>query len=153
PAIIMQIKQRGSWSSDAMNVQTNEQPPLLWCSALLLVAIALLFLPQLFFEPLEVSYRITVQVLLVMGLIGIVRRSKPLRVAGWIGICMFFIYGVFGSLPSVDHPDFDSNGVQRPEHWIWRPALALAFYVALVVCFRKLAVKLRRSAKSVRLCA
>jgi hypothetical protein len=30
---------------------------------------------------------------------------------------LFFLYAVFGSLPSVDLPDFDANGVQRPEHW------------------------------------
>jgi hypothetical protein len=53
----------------------------------------------------------------------------------------FFLYAVFGSLPSIDHPDFDANGVQRPEHWVWRPALALALYVLLVVYYRKIAVK------------
>jgi hypothetical protein len=124
-----------------MTVDNGSQRLLLLYGLLLLVAMALLFRPQLFFEPLELSYRIAVQALLVMGLIGSVRGSKLLRYAGWLAICMFFIYAVFGSLPSLDHPDLDSNGVQRPEHWIWRPALALAFYVSLVVCFRKLAVK------------
>jgi hypothetical protein len=54
---------------------------------------------------------------------------------------MFFVYAVFGSLPSVDHPALDPNGAQRFESWIWRPLLAIAFYVMLVVSFRKLAVK------------
>jgi hypothetical protein len=125
-----------------MSVQTNTQP-LFLLGSLVLVAVALLSLPQLFFEPLTLFYRITDQVLLVMGFLGSALRSKPLRIAGWIGICFFFLYAVFGSLPSVDHPDLDSNGTQRPEHWIWRPVLALAFYVALVVYFRKLAVKTR----------
>ena len=107
----------------------------------MLVAVALLFLPQLFFTPFTLFYRTTDQVLLVLGLLGSIRESKPLRVAGWTGICFFFLYAVFGSLPSVDHPDLDANGEQRLEHWIWRLALALAFYVALVVFFRKLAVK------------
>jgi len=51
------------------------------------------------------------------------------------------VYAVYGSLPSLDHPAIDSNGLQRSEIWIWRPALAIIFFVALVVCFRKLAVK------------
>jgi hypothetical protein len=127
--------------SGVMTVENNKQRPLLLGGSLVLVAVALLSFPQLFFEPLTLLYRITDQALLVIGLLGSVLRSKPLRFAGWTGICLFFMYAVFGSLPSVDHPAFDSNGVQRPENWIWRPALALAFYVALVVYFRKLAVK------------
>lgn len=107
----------------------------------MLLAVALLFLPRLFFTPFTLFYRTTDQVLLVIGLLGSIRQSKPLRVAGWTGICLFFLYAVFGSLPSVDHPDLDANGEQRLEHWIWRPVLALAFYVALVVCFRKVALK------------
>ena len=124
-----------------MTVENNKQRPLLLGGLLVLVAVALLFLPQLFFTPFTLFYRTTDQVLLVLGLLGSVLRSKPLRVAGWTGICLFFLYAVFGSLASVDHPALDSTGVQRPEHWIWRPALALAFYVVLVVYFRKLAVK------------
>jgi hypothetical protein len=124
-------------------VKSDEQRPLLLSSSLVLVAVALLFLPQLFFTPFTLFYRTTDQVLLVLGLLGSIRESKPLRVAGWTGICFFFLYAVFGSLPSVDHPDLDANGEQRPEHWIWRLALALAFYVALVVFFRKLAAKPR----------
>jgi hypothetical protein len=73
--------------------------------------------------------------------VGCVLRSKALRFVGWIGIAMFFVYAVFGSLPSVDHPALDPNGAQRFESWFWRPLLAIAFYVMLVVSFRKLAVK------------
>jgi hypothetical protein len=124
-----------------MTVESSRARPLIWSSLLILVAVALLFLPDLFFESLGLPFRILVQALLVMGLLGSIRESKPLRVAGWIGICLFFLYAVFGSLPSVDHPDLDANGKQRLEHWIWRPALALAFYVALIVYFRKSAVK------------
>ena len=124
-------------------MKSDEQRPLLLSSSLVLVAVALLFLPQLFFTPFTLFYRTTDQVLLVLGFLGSIRESKPLRVAGWTGICFFFLYAVFGSLPSVDHPDLDANGEQRPEHWIWRLALALAFYVALVVFFRKLAAKPR----------
>jgi hypothetical protein len=121
----------------------HQKRDLLWGGAPLLLAVAVLSLPQLFFEPLAVSYRITDQVLLVLGLLGSVLGNEPLRVVGWIGIGLFFLYAVFGSLPSVDHPDLDSSGEQRPEHWMWRPALALAFYVTLVVCFRRLAAKPR----------
>jgi hypothetical protein len=124
-----------------MNVINNKQWSLFLGGSLLLVAIVLLFLPQLFFTPFTLFYRTTNQVLLVLGFLGSIRESKPLRVAGWTGICFFFLYAVFGSLPSVDHPDLDANGEQRPEHWIWRLVLALAFSTALVVCFSKLAVK------------
>jgi hypothetical protein len=124
-----------------MNVINNKQWSLFLGGSLLLVAIVLLFLPQLFFTPFTLFYRTTNQVLLVLGFLGSIRESKPLRIAGWTGICFFFLYAVFGSLPSVDHPDLDANGEQRPEHWIWRLALALAFSPALVVCFSKLAVK------------
>jgi hypothetical protein len=120
-----------------MTVENIQQRPLLLGGSLVLIALALLSVPQLFFEPLTVLYRITDQALLVIGLLGSVLRSKPLRVAGWAGICLFFLYAVFGSLPSVDHPDLNANGEQRPENWIWRPALALAFYVTLVVLYRK----------------
>jgi hypothetical protein len=124
-----------------MNVENNKQWSLVLGGSLVLVAVTLLFLPQLFFTPFTLLYRATNQVLLVLGLLGSIRESKPLRVAGWTGICFFFLYAVFGSFPSLDHPDLDASGEQRPEHWIWRPALALAFYVALIVCFRKLAVR------------
>jgi len=99
----------------------------------------------MFFEPLTLLYRITDQVLLAVGFLGSIWRSKRLRFAGWIGICLFFVYAVYGSLPSVDHPAIDSDGMQRPESWIWRPVLALALYVVLVVCFRKLAVETKPS--------
>src|SRR5882757_9196840 len=99
--------------SGAMTVENNKQRPLLLGGSLVLVAVALLFLPQLFFTPFTLFYRTTDQVLLVLGLLGSVRESKPLRVAGRTGICFFFLYAVFGSLPSIDHPDFDSNGEQR----------------------------------------
>jgi hypothetical protein len=108
-----------------------------------LVAVALLSLnlPQLFFEPLPLFYRMVDQALLVAGLIGSLLTSKPLRIAGWTGICLYILYVVFGSLPSLDHPAFDSNGEQRPELWIPRLALWLALSVSLVVCFRRLAAK------------
>jgi hypothetical protein len=124
-----------------MTVQNNKQRLLLWSSSIILVAVALLSLPQLFFEPLGLPVRILVQALLVIGLLGSILRRKPLRIMGWVGICLFILYAVFGSLPSVDHPALDSNGDQRPELWMWRPALSLAFSVALVVCFKKLAAK------------
>ena len=127
--------------SGAMTVENSKQRLLLWSSSIILVAVALLSLPQLFFEPLGLPVRIMVQALLVIGLLGSILRRKPLRIMGWVGICLFILYAVFGSLPSVDHPDLDAHGIQRPEHWIWRLALALAFYVALVVYYRKLAVK------------
>jgi hypothetical protein len=124
-----------------MTAERTRLQPLLLTASLLLVAIALLSFPWFFFEQLALWFRITDQALLALGIVGSVLQSKPLRFAGWIGIGLFFVYAVFGSLPSVDHPALDSNGAQRLESWIWRPALALAFYVALVVCFRKLAVK------------
>ncbi len=102
-----------------------------------LLAVVLLFFPQLFFEPLSWFTRGVTQVLLVVGLFGSIRESKSLRVVGWIGFFFFFWHVVFGSLPSVDHPDFDANGKQQFEHWGWRPALALAFFVTLVVLYRK----------------
>jgi len=107
-------------------VESNRQRTLILGSSLVLVAVALLLLPQLFFEPLGLPVRILIQALVVLGLLGSVRGSKPLRVAGWMGMGFFFLYAAFGSLPSVDHPDLDSSGVQRPEHWIWRPALDTA---------------------------
>jgi hypothetical protein len=125
----------------SMTVNNHQRRTLVLLSSLVLVAVALLCLPQLFFEPLGLPARILIQALLVLGLLGSLRESRPLRVAGWTGMGFFSLYAVFGSLPSLDHPDFDSNGVQRPEHWIWRPALALAFYAALVLYFRKMAVK------------
>jgi hypothetical protein len=108
-----------------------------------LVAVALLSLnfPQLFYEPLPLLYRIADQALLVAGLLGSLLKSKPLRIAGWAGICLYILYAVFGSLPSLDHPAFDSNGEQRPELWMPRSALWLAVSILLVVCFRKLAAK------------
>jgi hypothetical protein len=110
-----------------------------------LVAMALvsLNLPQLFFEPASPAYRVTDQVLLVAGLLGSLRTSKLLRIAGWTGICLYVFYAVFGSLPSVDHPALDSNGEQRPELWMPGSALWLALSIALVVCFRKLTARPR----------
>jgi hypothetical protein len=108
-----------------------------------LVAVALLSLnlPQLFFEPLPSFYRMVDQALLVAGLLGSLLTSKPLRIAGWTGICLYILYVVFGSVPSLDHPAFDSSGEQRPELWMPKLALWLALSVSLVVCFRKLAAK------------
>jgi hypothetical protein len=108
-----------------------------------LVAGALLSLnfPQLFFEPFPLWYRVVDQALLVAGLLGSVLTSKSLRIAGWAGICLYILYAAFGSLPSLDHPAFDSNGEQRPELWMPRSALWLAVSILLVVCFRKLAAK------------
>ena len=124
-----------------MTAERNRQRFLFLAASLVIAALVLLSFPQMFFEPLTLLVRITDQVLLAMGFVGSALRNKPLRFAGWVGIGLFFVYAVFGSLPSVDHPAFDSNGLQRPESWIWRPVLALAFYVLFVVCFRKLAVK------------
>jgi len=116
-------------------------PILFLAASLVLTALVLLSFPQMFFEPLTLLVRIMDQALLAVGFAGSVLRSTTLRVAGWIGIGLFFVYAVYGSLPSLDHPAIDSNGLQRPEIWIWRPALAIIFFIALVVCFRKLAVK------------
>lgn len=137
------VRRAASAAYGVTTVESNKQRPFFLGGSLVLIAVALLFLPQLFFTPFTLFVRTTDQVLLVLGLLGSIRESKPLRVAGWTGICFFFLYAVFGSLPSVDHPDLDANGEQRPEHWMWRLALALAFYVVLVVYFRKLAVKRR----------
>lgn len=124
-----------------MTADRNRQRFLFLAASLVIAALVLLSFPQMFFEPLTLLVRITDQVLLAMGLAGSALRNKPLRFAGWVGIALFFVYAVFGSLPSVDHPAFDSNGLQRLESWIWRPVLALASYVVLVVCYRKLAFK------------
>jgi hypothetical protein len=124
-----------------MTAERNRPQSLLFAASLLIVTMALLSFPSLFFEQLALWFRITDQALLALGIVGSVLRSKALRFVGWIGIAMFFVYAVFGSLPSVDHPALDPNGAQRFESWIWRPLLAIAFYVMLVVSFRKLAVK------------
>jgi hypothetical protein len=111
--------------------------------SLLAMAMALLSLnlPQLFFEPFPLWYRVADQVLLVTGFLGSAIRSKTLRFAGWIGICLFITYALIGSAPSLDHPAFGPNGEQRPELWMLRAAFWVALSVVLVVCFRKLAVK------------
>lgn len=125
-----------------MTAKTSEQRLFLFGGALVLVAVVLLSFPRFFFEPLTLLYRITDQALLILGFLGSVLRNKSLRVVGWIGIGLLFLYVVFGSLPSVDHPVFDSiGGRRRPEIWIWRPVVALVFYIAIVVCFKKLAPK------------
>jgi hypothetical protein len=126
-----------------VTVENSRQRLLLVGGSLLQVAVTLLALnlPQLFFEPFPLWYRITDQALLVIGLLGSVLRSKPLRFAGWIGICLFIPYVVIGSIPSLDHPAFDPNGQQRPALWVFRLALWLALSVSLVVSFRKLAAK------------
>ena len=117
-----------------MNVRGNKHRYLFLA---VLVAVVLLFFPQLFFEPLSWFTRGVTQVLLVVGLLGSIRESRSLRVAGWVGIVIFFWHAVFGSLPSLDHPDFDSNGEQQFRHWGWKLALALAFFVTLVVLYTK----------------
>jgi hypothetical protein len=127
--------------SGAMTAERNRQLSLLFAASLLIVAITLLSFPSLFFEQLAPWFRVADQALLALGIVGSFLRSKALRFAGWLGIVMFFVYAVFGSLPSVDHPALDSNGAQRFESWIWRPSLAIAFYAMLVVSFRRLAVK------------
>ena len=107
----------------------------------MIAALVLLSFPQMFFEPLTLLVRITDQVLLAIGFVGSALRIKALRIAGWVGIGLFFMYAVYGSLPSLDHPAIGSDGLQRPERWIWRPALAMVFFLVLVLCFRRLAVK------------
>jgi hypothetical protein len=125
-----------------MPAENARQRLLSLSGALLLVALVVLSLPQMFFEPLTLLYRTANQGLLILGALGSVWRNKSLRFAGWIGICMLFLYAVFGSLPSVDHPVFDSlDGHRRPQIWIWRPILALLLYILLVGCYRKLILK------------
>ena len=126
-----------------MTAQNSKRRLMFLGGVVFLVAVALLSLnfPQLFFEPLPLWYRVADQALLVAGLLGSVLASKPLRIAGWTGICLYVLYAMFGSVPSLDHPAFDTNGEQRPELWIPRLALWLALSVSLVVCFRKLAAK------------
>ena len=126
-----------------MTVQNSRRRLMFLGGLVFLVAVALLSLnfPQLFLEPLPSWYRMADQALLVTGLLGSVLTSKPLRIAGWAGICLYILYAVFGSVPSLDHPAFDSNGEQRPELWMPRLAPWLAFSILLLVCFRKLAAK------------
>ena len=116
---------------------------MLLSGSLLLAAIALWSLncPQLFLEPLPLWYRIMDQVLLVIGLLGSAVRNKSLRFVGWMGICLFVLYVMIGSAPSLDHPAFGAYGEQPPELWMSKAALWIAFSVLLVVCYRRFAVK------------
>lgn len=105
--------------------------------AFIVVAVLALNLPQIFFEPLPLFFRLIDQALLLLGLTGMVSKRKPLRALGWIGICLFIAYVVFGSLPSLDHPAFAPDGEQRPEQWMPRLILWLVISVSLVACYRK----------------
>ena len=75
-------------------MQTNRRRPKLLCGLIFLVAVAFLSLntPQLFYEPLTLSYRIADQALLLAGLLGSILTSKLLRIAGWAGICLYILY-------------------------------------------------------------
>ena len=107
-----------------------------------IVAVAVLFtsFPQLFYDDGIVRSRFVLHALLIIGFLGSILRSKPLRFVGWIGIFLFIPIVVIGSMPNLDHPAFDANGQQRPELWIWKWVLAWALSVSLVVSFRKLRV-------------
>ena len=139
----MPIKAKKLLSNGVKTVTHSRQQLSLFCVALVLVAAALLSLnvPQFFFEPFPLWCRIVDQALLVVGLLGSVLRIKWMRVAGWVGICVFIAYVVIGSFPSLDHPAFDSNGEQRPEQWMFKLMVWLVISVSLAVCFKKLSVR------------
>src|ERR1700739_821815 len=105
-----------------MTAEKNNRRLVFFGGALVLVAVVLLSFPQMFFEPLTLLYRITDEALLILGFLGGVLSNNSLRFVGWKGIVLLCLYVVLGSLPSVDHPVFDSiGGHRRPEIWIWRP--------------------------------
>jgi hypothetical protein len=124
-------------------VENNRYRLLLLGGSLFLAAVAVcsLNLPQLFFEPFPLWYRVLDQVLLVFGLLGSVVGRKAFRFMGWTGICLFVAYVTIGSVPSLDHPAFDPNGEQRPELWMTRLALWLVLSASLAFCFRKVAAR------------
>ncbi len=121
--------------------KNDKQRRLLIFGLLILVAAALFVLnyPHLLIETVPLWYRIVEPALLVIGLVGSVLMSKPLRVAGWIAICLFLPV-LLAATPDLDHADPEFRGFST----LWRVALTLALWVSLAVCFRKLAVKSRQ---------
>jgi hypothetical protein len=94
------------------------QRRLIWGLFFAVVTLVALSCPQMFFEPLALSYRLADLVLLAVGLLGSLLMRKTLRIMGWVGIALFILYVVFGSIPSLDHPALDALGQQRPGLWL-----------------------------------
>jgi hypothetical protein len=132
-----------------MAAQKNSKKRILLLAGLLLlivVATLAINLPQFFYgQALYLPIRIALPAFLVAGFFGSILRSKPLRFAGWMGICYFFPLSL-----SMAWWDEDYFPAGRSEHLRYPPAdggagfllrlvLMLVLSVSLIVCYRKLA--------------
>src|ERR1043165_6873397 len=69
----------------------------------LVLASVFLSINALHFQPLALWIRITVPVILSIGLLGIIIKNTLLRVFGWLGIVLFFIVASAPSLAGEEY--------------------------------------------------
>ncbi len=129
-----------------MAVRNNEHRSLLFGVFVFLVVIVAvaLNLPQLSFEPLKSWVGIAVPALLLLGLLGSAFNSKPLRLAGWIGLGYFVLVVLATAVPGEDYVLGGPKDVEVPRQMsgvyvLLRLVLMSMIAIALIICFRKLA--------------
>jgi hypothetical protein len=110
---------------------------------LIIVATAVLNLPQLFFQSAALWVRILVPLVLLIGLLGGMLSSAWLQVGGWVGIALFLMTSLLMSFPGEDYvlgsaldpaPHPDVNG------WLVlvRMIFVTALSILMAVCLRRL---------------
>lgn len=114
------------------------------CFFLMATATFVINLPQMFFGPLPLLFRVSVPVLLAAGFLGSALRRKFLRLAGWIGICCL-VLTVLLAFPTEDYvlggPGYPPTDVPRlvsVADVLWRLAVILGLSVLIIGYFWKL---------------
>jgi len=125
-----------------MSLWDKQRPWAIAFMTLIAATVFVLSYPGLLIEVPAITYRVLLPALLVVGLVGSGLDIGVLRilgrVIGWVAIfCLLPI--VFFATPDLDHADPLLRGFPT----VWRLGVTLALCVALIMCFKKLALKSR----------